>query len=88
MKPPTPSIIEELGKLVPVKNKHTVIEARAQHVITSAAHLIEMIHTNYGPELAEDLTKRLIRSILVGESQKFTRKMSQIRKQEQQNGKK
>ena len=74
------TIIEELGHLVPVKNKHTVIEARALHVISSAAHLIEMIQANYSPELAEDLTKRLLRSIQQGEPQKFTRKMNQIRK--------
>ena len=81
------NIIEELGQLVPVKNKHTVIEARAMHVISSAAHLIEMIHANYSPEIAEDLTKRLVRSIMSGEPQKFTRKINQIRKQGDNHGK-
>ena len=66
---------------MPVKNKHTVIEARDLHIISSAVNLIEQINANYPPEVAQDLTKRLVRSIQVGESQKFTRKMKEIRKQ-------
>lgn len=71
---------------MPVKNKHTVIEARALHIISSAVNLIEQINANYPPEVAQDLTKRLVRSIQVGESQKFTRKMKEIRKQGGTNG--
>lgn len=71
---------------MPVKNKHTVIEARALHIISSAVNLIEQINANYPPEVAQDLTKRLVRSIQVGESQKFTRKMKEIRKQGGANG--
>lgn len=74
------SIIDELGHLVPVKNKHTVVEARATHVISSAINLIETLKVNYSPELAEDLTKRLVRAILQEDPQKFHRKLNQIRK--------
>ena len=83
----TKTIIEELGQLVPVKNKHTVMEARAMHVISSAINLIESLRTNYSADLAEDLTKRLIRRIISEDPQKFQRKISQIKKQEKQNGK-
>jgi len=74
------SIIDELGDLVPIKNKHTVVEARATHVITSAINLIETLKVNYPPELAEDLTKRLMRSIVQKDPAKFHRKLNQIRK--------
>lgn len=76
------NLIEELGNLVPVKNKHTVIEARAMHVISSATNLIESIKHSYGPELSEDLVKRLIKSIVSQDPQKFSRKIKQISKQE------
>jgi len=83
----TKNIIEELGQLVPVKNKHTVMEARAMHVISSAINLIESLKANYSSELAEDLAKRLIKSIISEDPQKFQRKLVQIKKQEKQNGK-
>lgn len=76
------NIIEELGNLVPVKNKHTVIEARAMHVISSAANLIESIRANYGNELSEELVKRLIKSIATQDPQKFQRKITQISRQD------
>jgi hypothetical protein len=74
------SIIEELDTLLPVKNKHSVIESRAAHVITSAIHLVELIHANYDESVAEDLTKRLAKSIMLKESAKFMRKLSQLKK--------
>lgn len=74
------SIIEELGHLVPVKNKHTVVEARATHVITSAINLIETLKVMYPESEAQDLTKRLMRAILQEDPQKFHRKLSQLRK--------
>jgi len=74
------SIIEELDTLLPVKNKHSVIESRAAHVITSAIHLVELLHSNYDAATAEDLTKRLAKSILLKESTKFMRKLNQVKK--------
>lgn len=74
------SIIEELDSLVPVKNKHSVIESRAAHVISSAIHLIEQLHASYDAEVAEDLTKRLVKSILCKESTKFMRKLNIVKK--------
>ncbi len=81
------NIIDELDNLVPVKNKHTVIEARAMHVISSAVNLIESIRSNYSEEIAQDLSRRLIKSILSEDPQKFQRKLGQIRKQETTHGK-
>jgi len=84
----TKTLIEELGHLVPAKSKHNVIEARAMHVIHSAVHLIESLKVNYSPELADDLTKRLVKSILSEDPQKFQRKLTQIKKQESSHVKK
>ena len=81
------NIIDELDNLVPVKNKHTVIEARALHVISSAVNLIESIRANYSNTVAEELSRRLIKSILSEDPQKFQRKLGQIRKQENTHGK-
>ncbi len=74
------SIIDELGHLVPVKNKHTVVEARATHVITSAINLIETLKVMYPEAEAQDLTKRLVRAILQEDPAKFHRKLNQIKK--------
>jgi hypothetical protein len=74
------SIIDELGDLVPIKNKHTVVEARATHVIMSAINLIETLKVMYPADVAEDLTKRLMRSILQEDPAKFHRKLNQIKK--------
>ena len=74
------SIIDELGHLVPVKNKHTVVEARATHVITSAINLIETLKVIYPEAEAQDLTKRLVRAILQEDPAKFHRKLNQIKK--------
>lgn len=76
----TKSLIEELDTLIPAKNKHTIIENRAAHIISSAIHLIELLETNYDSSLAEDLTKRLVKSILSKDDTKFMRKINQIKK--------
>lgn len=82
------SLIEELDSLLPAKNKHSVIEGRAAHVISSAIHLIELLHNNYDPELAKDLTNRLVKSIMAKDDAKFMRKLSQIKKQDKPDGQK
>jgi len=79
------SIIEELESILPAKNKHSVVESRAVHVITSAQNLIKQLQDNYPPEVADDLIKRLVKSILSGDSAKFMRKLNQLKKQGDKN---
>ena len=74
------SIIEELDTIVPARNKHTVIESRAAHLIASATNLINLIKESYEPEIAEDLVKRLHRSIISSDQNKFMRKIKDLRK--------
>lgn len=79
MDPKFKSIVDELGTYIPSKNKDTFIEGRAQQVIASARNLIKLVETTYPPELAEDLTRRLLSAIKNDDSEKFCRKVRQIK---------
>jgi len=75
------NIIDELDAIVPAKSKHTVIESRATHLIASAINLVRLIRESYSDEQADDLVKRLHRSIMSEDDKKFTRKIKEIRKE-------
>ena len=75
------NIIDELDAIVPAKSKHTVIESRATHLIASAINLVRLIRETYPDEQAEDLVKRLHRSIMSEDDKKFTRKIKEISKE-------
>lgn len=75
------SIVEELDAIVPARSKHAVIESRATHIIASAINLAKLIRETYPEDLADDLVKRLHRSILSEDDRKFTRKIKELRKQ-------
>jgi hypothetical protein len=74
------NFIDELDAIIPAKNKHTVIESRATHLIASAVNLVHLIRESYPTEQADDLVKRLYRSIMSEDDRKFTRKIKEIRK--------
>lgn len=71
MKPRTRSILEEINTLVPNKNRKEVIASRADHVISSAIHLIKLIKESYEPEVAQDLERKLLNAIRLQEMNKF-----------------
>ena len=73
------SFIDELDKFVPAKSKHTVIESRASHSIASAINLVQLIRESYPEEDAQDLIKRLHRSIISEDQRKFGRKIKELR---------
>jgi hypothetical protein len=73
------SIVDELNTYVPTKNKNTFIEGRAQQVIASARHLIKLVEDSFDKETADDLTKRLLSAIKNDDTEKFCRKIRQIR---------
>lgn len=79
MDPKMRSIVDELNTYVPTKNKDVFIEGRAQQVIASARNLLALVESNYSAEVAEDLTKRLLSAIKNNDSEKFCRKVRQIR---------
>ena len=74
------NIIDELDAIVPAKNKHTIIESRASHIISSAVNLVRLIKESYPDEIADDLVKRLYRSIISEDDKKFMRKIKELRK--------
>lgn len=73
------NFIDELDKFVPAKNKHTVIESRATHIIASAVNLVHLIKEAYPDPEAQDLIKRLYRSIMSEDEKKFLRKIRELK---------
>lgn len=73
------NFLDELDKCVPAKSKHTVIESRAAHIIASAVNLAQLIRETYSEEEANDLVKRLYRSIVTEDERKFMRKIKEMR---------
>jgi hypothetical protein len=82
------SIIEELDRFVPQRDKHQIIEARASNVIASAMNLLNLISESFTTEEADELNRRLINSIKNQDPDKFNRKIREFRKiEETKNGK-
>ncbi len=73
------SLLDELDKFVPTKSKHTVIESRASHIIASAINLVQLIKETYPDDVAQDLVKRLHRSIVSEDNKKFLRKIKELK---------
>ena len=75
----TKSLLEELNEFAVKKDKETIIESRASHVIDSAINLMILIKENFAPETAYELERRLINSIKSGDPAKFIRGIRKIR---------
>ncbi len=72
-------MLEGLLDYVPSKDKELFIESRGQQVIASALNLIRLIRESFDEDTANDLSKRLIRSITSEDQEKFTRRLKQLR---------
>lgn len=79
----TRSILEELNQISVDRDRNHVVENRADHLITSAIHLIEQIERYYDAETAKDLSNRLINSIRGKDPSKFSRGIKKIIKESQ-----
>jgi hypothetical protein len=55
------------------RDRRLVIESRANNVIHSAIRLIEQIESEYSPEQAENLTRKLLNAIRNKDLGKFAR---------------
>ena len=82
MRKQTRSILDEISGIVPNRDRNLVIESRANHIISSAINLIQMIKESYDPELADDLERRLINSIRGRDASKFARGLRKIRNED------
>jgi hypothetical protein len=74
----TRSILDELDSLRLVKDKHSLVESKASHLIQGTINLINFIKENYDAEQADELERRLINSIRSQDSSKFSRGLKRI----------
>lgn len=74
------SLFEELNEFAPVTDEKTIIEGRANHVISSVINLMEFIETHYTAEDAINLQRRLLSSIKGKDPKRFTRALNKLNK--------
>lgn len=74
----TRSILEELDSFKLQKDRESLVESRANHVITGAINLINFIRESYDAEQADELERRLLNSIRGQNPQKFVRGVKRI----------
>ena len=75
----TKSILDELDSLLSHRDKESLVESRASHVIQGAINLINYIKENYDGETSAELERRLINSIRSQDISKFTRGIRKIK---------
>jgi hypothetical protein len=78
------SILDELDAVLAARkatDRESIIESRANNIITSAINLLEMIHKSYPVEVAEDLEKRFLNSIRGRNATKMSNSLKKIKKQ-------
>ena len=75
MKKQTRSLLEELEIVSKNRDTKHIIESRANNLISSAIHLLEVIERNYTPEQAEILEKKLLIAIKARDHGKFSRSL-------------
>ena len=73
MQKKTRSLLEELDSLYIERDRRLLIENRATSVIESAVRLLEQIESEYTPEQAENLTRKLLNAIRTKDTGKFAR---------------
>ena len=78
----TRSILEELSSMSVQRDKSSLVESRANNVISSAINLLNYIRENYNEEQALELERRLLNSIRSQDPQKFTRGVRRLGKNE------
>ena len=79
MQKKTKSLLEELNEFAAKKDRETVLEARAIHIIDSAINLLTSIRENFDQEAAYELERRFINSIKGQDSSKFIRGVRKLR---------
>ena len=79
MKNQTRSLLEELNNITFSKDKESVVESRASHIIESAIRLLTYIKENFDPETAYKLEKRFHNSIKQMDSSKFSKGIARLK---------
>lgn len=78
MKRQTKSLLDEISVAVRPQDREAIIESRANHIISSAINLVNLIRETYDPEVAGELERRLLNSIRGQDSAKFMRGIRKI----------
>ena len=78
----TRSILEELSSMSVQRDRSSLIESRANNVISSAINLLNYIRENYDEDQALELERRLLNSIRSQDPQKFTRGVRRLGRNE------
>lgn len=73
------SILQEISSFVPKQHKDELIKAKADHIISSAIFLLEMIEQYYSDEEADQLKRRFLSSIKGADPSRFTRAVKKIK---------
>lgn len=82
MKKNTRSLLEELESISKNRDTQHIIENRANNVIASAIHLLEVISRNYTPEQAAILERKLLIAIKNRDGEKFAKSLKRSKGQE------
>ena len=82
MQKKTRSLLEELNDFAIKKDKESVLESRAIHIIDSAINLLRLIKENYKEEDAYELERRLINSIRAQDPAKFARGVKRLKNED------
>ncbi len=75
------SILEEISSYVPNNKKEDLVESKADHAISSAIHILNLIEENFSAEEADKLEKRFINSIKRKDPQKFIRSIRKLKEE-------
>lgn len=75
MKRQTRSLLEELESIGKNHDTRHIIENRANNIISSAIHLMEVIERNFSAEQAAILEKKLLIAIKNRDQSKFSRSL-------------
>lgn len=73
------NIIEELDRYVPERDKHKIMEQRANHLLTAIINLKEEIRENFTAKEADELIRRIDNSVKGEDPKKFTRKIRELK---------
>lgn len=81
----TRSILEELDSIRRERDRESLVESRANHVIQGAINLISFIRENYDLAQADELERRLLNSIRAQDISKFSRGVKRIQNENKRN---
>ena len=78
----TRSLLSELDELLSHKDKDSLLESRANNIITGAINLINQIRENYDADTAGELERRFLNAIKGQDPAKFSRGIRKLKSED------